>query len=263
MVQERLGLRALAGALHDLAAGGEHWELICAAHVLEHLEDLRGAMNALQASVADGGWLFVEVPDVSGFCAPLGAPFWQFSTEHINYFSPASLVNFLRQAGFEPVHLEQTRHRVHQQAEALVVRCLARRTQARDVALAPDVVTAAALREYVARSQQADAALLGRIAEITATGEPIIVWGAGAHTLRLLEVSDLARANLVAFVDSNPHYQGRTLCEVEVLPPEALQSRPEPILISSWVYQDEIAYQIREEMGLPNELICLYGEPSS
>ena len=85
-----------------------------------------------------------------------------------------------------------------------------------------------------------------------------MVWGAGAHTLRLLKISALPQAQIVAFVDSNPHYQGEVLSGVPIRAPEWLRGREEMVLISSWVYQDEIARMIREELGCPNELILLY-----
>ena len=263
LVQERGDARAIEGALHDLPALGEQWDVVCATHVLEHVEDLGEALTALRTAVREGGWLFVEVPDVTGFCESRSTPFWEFSIEHINFFSPVSLENLLRQAGFAPRVAEQTSQPVHAQAEVSVVRCLAAKTQPGVEALALDKVSGPALREYVARSEEADAALLGRIAEIAAGGRPIVVWGAGAHTLRLLKISDLPRAKVVAYVDSNPHYQGQVLCGAPVAPPEWLRGREEPVLVSSWVYQDEIAHTIREDLGYANELILLYPPPGA
>ena len=45
---------------------------------------------------------------------------------------------------------------------------------------------------------------------------------------------------------------------VKPLQPEALRERSEPVLISSRVFQQEIADQIRTGLGCPNELILLY-----
>jgi hypothetical protein len=45
---------------------------------------------------------------------------------------------------------------------------------------------------------------------------------------------------------------------VPILAPDAVRGRSEPILISSRVYQHEIAGRIRNEMGLSNRLVLLY-----
>jgi FlaA1/EpsC-like NDP-sugar epimerase len=88
--------------------------------------------------------------------------------------------------------------------------------------------------------------------------QTIIIWGVGTHTLRLLETSRLGRANIVAFVDSNPRYQLKQLNGIPIIAPADLKSRPEPILISSRVFQREIEQQIREDLRLSNQIVKLY-----
>jgi len=83
----------------------------------------------------------------------------------------------------------------------------------------------------------------------------------GTHTQRLMATSRLAQADIRAFVDSNPRYQGKTISGVPVLAPAALKGRLEPILISSRIFQQEIQEQIRNQLGLTNELILLYNVP--
>jgi hypothetical protein len=43
-----------------------------------------------------------------------------------------------------------------------------------------------------------------------------------------------------------------------ILAPAALKDHPEPVLVSSRVFQKEIAEQIRQDLGCSNELILLY-----
>ncbi len=84
-----------------------------------------------------------------------------------------------------------------------------------------------------------------------------MVWGVGTHTTRLMATSRLAEANIVAFIESNARYHGKTLNGRPILAPSALRERAEPVLISSRVFQKEIADQIRA-LGCSNELITLY-----
>ena len=63
----------------------------------------------------------------------------------------------------------------------------------------------------------------GRIPE----GGRILVWGVGAHTLRLLATGGLEIEWVEAFVDSNRKYQQRDLRGAPVISPEQLRSRAE------------------------------------
>jgi hypothetical protein len=72
----------------------------------------------------------------------------------------------------------------------------------------------------------------------------------------------LNHSDISLFVDSNPKYQDQQLVGIPVLSPDRLAGHPEPILISSYAFQDEISEEIRERLRLPNELILLY-DPSS
>jgi hypothetical protein len=84
------------------------------------------------------------------------------------------------------------------------------------------------------------------------------VWGVGSHTTRLMATSRLGQANIAAFIESNARYHGKTLGGRPILAPEALRERPEPVLVSSRVFQREIAEQIRDDLGCSNPLILLY-----
>ena len=87
----------------------------------------------------------------------------------------------------------------------------------------------------------------------------MIVWGVGAHTLRLLATGGLDPEKIALFTDSNPKYQQRKLSGIPVVSLEELRNRPEPILISTRSFQWEIQNQIRHGLGLSNPVILLYG----
>jgi hypothetical protein len=61
-----------------------------------------------------------------------------------------------------------------------------------------------------------------------------------------------------AYIESNARYHGRQLRGVPIIAPAELPSYPEPVLVSSFVYQREIVRQIREGLGCANEVILLY-----
>jgi hypothetical protein len=127
-----------------------------------------------------------------------------------------------------------------------------------DQALEFDTTSASGLERYVADCVDADRTLRRRIDEVVDAKRPILVWGVGTHTSRLMATSRLADAEIVAFIESNARYHGKSLHGRPIVAPETLRERGEPVLISSRVFQNEIANQIRDELKCANELILLY-----
>jgi hypothetical protein len=62
----------------------------------------------------------------------------------------------------------------------------------------------------------------------------------------------------VAYVDSNTKLQGQMLRGKPILSPEQLKDYNQAVLISSRVFQIDIAKQIRQTLVVSNELIFLY-----
>jgi hypothetical protein len=114
------------------------------------------------------------------------------------------------------------------------------------------------LERYIASCREVDQRLHERIDALVDAGRPILVWGVGTHTTRLMATSRLPEANIVAFVESNARYHGKSLLGHPIIAPAALREHGEAVLISSRVFQHEIAAQIRDELACNNELILLY-----
>jgi FlaA1/EpsC-like NDP-sugar epimerase len=123
-----------------------------------------------------------------------------------------------------------------------------------------DHETEAALQKYLASSRLLDERIRTAIVELVESGVPLAVWGAGTHTLRLLETSSLAQAELVAFIDSNARYQGKHLRGIPILSPHQFARPDAVILISSHVAELEIKDQIHNQLRWPNRIVCLYDD---
>jgi len=244
--------------LGEMARSGDRFDLVILVGVLEHLRDLDGAFEQLRTIVASGGLLYVEVPDVTAFADWPNAPYQDFSTEHINFFSPVSLDNLMRRHGFERVFLEQNhREQSYRTVMSNISAVFRKAGNPIEATIEFDPASASGLDRYLAQCASEDARLRGLIDELADSGRPIVVWGVGTHTTRLIAASRLAEANIVAFIESNARYHGKTLRGRPILPPSALKARGEAVLISSRVFQQEIADQIRG-LGCPNDLITLY-----
>ena len=87
----------------------------------------------------------------------------------------------------------------------------------------------------------------------------VLLYAAGSHTAALLRHSDLTRCQLLGIVDGRPELHGAHFEGLPVLPPWAMaQLRPEVILVSSFVHQDEIAASLAPLRRLGIEIATLY-----
>jgi hypothetical protein len=226
--------------------------------VIEHIRDLEGAVESFKRLLASGGRIYLEVPDAGRLAPEMDAPFQEFSVEHINYFSSGSLNNLMTLRGFRvvanghalrrtPSTTANTTWGVYEKNEGAPV-------------FQRDEETAAGLRAYIAGCTERDAQIREKIRHELPPHGRIIVWGVGAHTLRLLASGGLDAARVSAFVDSNPKYQNRELRGIPVISPGDVRERTEPILISSQGCQQEIQRQIRDQLEMVNRLILLYGQ---
>lgn len=253
------GIDVRTMTLAQLAAAGEAFDVVLMIGVLEHLRELHAAFDHLSAILATGGLLYVEVPDATTFADWPNAPYQDFSTEHINFFSPISLDNLMQSRGFRKAVVEQNhREQAYRTVMSNISALYRRDVGGHAVQPVRDDTTAEGLRRYIAQSRRDDERLQSTIAALAEDGRPVLVWGVGTHTTRLLATSRMAEMNIVAFIESNARYHGRTLHGRPILAPEALGGRTDPVLISSRVFQQEIADQIRHDLKCPNEIIRLY-----
>ena len=93
------------------------------------------------------------------------------------------------------------------------------------------------------------------LSENVRNGAPVIVWGTGELTAKLLVDTALRHANIVRFVDSNPINQGRVLRRIPIVAPSELQSGDELIVVASILHHEAIVRAIRA-LGLRNPVFA-------
>lgn len=255
------GLTVKTASIFDLQKIGDRFDCLLLTGVLEHLRDVDESLRALAGLLRPGGRIYIEVPDATRYFEWFSAPFQFFSMEHVNFFSPGSLANLLSRHGFDCLHTERVKRFLGPRAVEPAIAAMFRLRE--DAAARPPVYdpeTGPALTRYIEQSSRLEKQIHGVIAGLARSREPLAVWGAGTHTLRLLETSPLGQANLVAFIDSNIRYQGKTLGGIPILAPERFPDREAVILISSHVAEAEIATAIGQRWRWPNRVVRLYGD---
>jgi len=86
-----------------------------------------------------------------------------------------------------------------------------------------DKDTVRGLKRYVTQSRNDNEAVQPVLNRLAESRQPVIVWGAGSHTLRLLATSRLAQANLVGSSTPTPATRARasTVCPSSTPTPSA------------------------------------------
>jgi SAM-dependent methyltransferase len=259
--QRLFKLEVRTAAIRDLHKVTDRFDLLLLTGVCEHIRDLETATVNIKTLLKPEGRIYIEVPDASRYHEHFSAPYQFFSMEHVNFFSPTSLRNFAH------------RHQLRELRSARHVRALTANAmeptvgalyscsnfEGHPVELDYDHETESALRIYLRHSSELEERVNRRIEQLVRQQRPLAVWGAGTHTLRLLRTSDLAKANLTCFIDSNVHYQNKTLCDLPVVPPAEFRDSHCDILISSQPSENEIYEMIKQQLHWPNAIYRLYG----
>jgi 2-polyprenyl-3-methyl-5-hydroxy-6-metoxy-1,4-benzoquinol methylase len=249
---------ASQGWLLDLPPESAPADLVVVSHVLEHVLDLRSAIEKVAGILSENGIVYVEVPDASRYAECIAAPFQDFNVEHINHFYASSLKNLMAACGFEALDVGT---KTLEAAEGVDYPALfgffrrACKTTA-DIRWIRDEQFRSSMDGYVRKSGEMLKGIDRRIAEVAA--EPVFVWGTGQLTLKLLAETCLAQAPITAFVDGNPLNQGKHLRGIRILAPEELSSLPaQPIIIGTLLHHHAIELRIRDNLGLSNPVILL------
>jgi 2-polyprenyl-3-methyl-5-hydroxy-6-metoxy-1,4-benzoquinol methylase len=250
-----LGIEAEVGGLFELPPAIGKFGLVILSHVLEHVADVNGAIEGIAGLLEPDGLIYIEVPDASRYADFLVAPFQDFNIEHINHFSQRALVNLMARHGFAPVHEATKEIDSSPGTPYPALYALFRRGD--PPPFEPDASLCQRLTEYIGASRRMMGGMDDELAALVARSPEIVVWGTGQLTMKLLAETPLGRANIVAFVDSNPINHGELLNGVPIVGPDRLPDSDVPIVVASTIHQDEIAKTIRDDLGRSNELLLL------
>lgn len=240
-------IKALAGSvLDDLSVvfSGKKFDVVVLSHVFEHVYDLSRAMHQLRSIISENGLLYIEVPDLLKYVEYQKVPFYYFDCEHINHFDKRSLRNLCGVFGFDELHVGEKAMRVSDNDYYPALYGMFRFSDESYISVV----------EYVSSASVYRFAFM--LDGLIASQEPVVVWGAGSNTKRLLATTDLLKCNIQYFVDNDKNKHGKELCHLVVNSPEILHNFKGKILISSVLFSEEIILTIRLK-GLKNECIVL------
>lgn len=253
-VRKLHGIKAVASNIGSFKSK-DKFDLIVMSAVLEHLVDFDNSMTKIYSLLNDEGLLFLEVPDAERFFSYACTPFQQFSIEHINYFSKHSIKSLLLKFGFKVIKIENNENRINESIDPDIF-ILATKCAKSGFKFVKDRVTSLKIRKYINLSGKIDSRVKSAIQNRLPKDKKVIVWGVGTHTQRLIG-SGLDISKILYFVDSNERYKGKRIKGLVIKAPgEIIEDNP--ILISSYSYQNEIAEQIKDVLRLNNKVLKIY-----
>jgi len=255
LARKNYGIDVVTLTVGDLSQLQEKFDLITLSGVLEHLYDPNPAIANIRKLLSDGGLFYVNVPDAGAFVKYLDGPYQQFSIEHIQYFTEAALVNLMKINGFQPVRLIASAQPYTLTYSYPGIEGIFRKASAGSWEY--EEKSESSLRDYIRVSRDLANRVETQLEKVAESGEPILVWGVGTNTQRLMMTGPLARANIVAFVDSNSHYHGKLLMNRPIISPLEVADFPHPVLVATFIFREEIRKQIREKLGYSNPLLFL------
>ena len=97
LAKKMFGIEVISSFIKEDTNLPSNNNLIILSHVLEHIIDPVLIINKAKEALSENGLLFIEVPTIEEFD---GRDLYQFSFEHINYFSHGSLKNLMHKLGF-------------------------------------------------------------------------------------------------------------------------------------------------------------------
>src|ERR1039458_10326559 len=165
----------LTQSVADLAKSEEKFDFLILVGVLEHIRDLGMALHTMHKVLAENARVYLDVPDATQFADWPDAPFQQFSMEHINFFSGASLANLIRAHGFEQIFSEKV---LRQYTDITVMPSVHAAFEDRGTEVSRPVrddQSEPRLREYIQQSRAVDHRIRQLIDRTAGDREPILV----------------------------------------------------------------------------------------
>jgi hypothetical protein len=227
-------------------------KLVLGRHVLAHVPDLHGFLNAARESLTDDGVVMVEVPHLLPFYENL-----EYDTvyhEHLCYFSVRTLQTLGTMCGLEVIDVEEVA--IHggsvlvtfqpiggpRFATPAVERMIDRETEAGLDQVEP---WSAFARQAIASRDQ----VLQELGRLKNQGLRVAGYGAAAKGMCLLAFHGIGPDLLPYVVDRSPYKQGLYTPghHIPVRSPDVLlEEMPDVVMILAWNFAEEIIAQQAE-----------------
>lgn len=244
---KKLGYKAYFGGVFNLEElSDKKYDVVILSHVLEHLFDLQQTAKNLKNLLNPNGIIYIEVPDASQYANHFVVPFYYFDCEHINHFDINSLNNLFVDGSLECIAYNAREVKASETTMYPVVSAVFKNAghSKTDSSVVKSESVLDSIRKYIELSDQKSD--FSEIENLITLHTPVLVWGAGMYTLRLLENSPLKKCNILCFLDKDFKKQGSSIENIMIKNPlEVLkQDKTSTIIIASAIHGQAIKNEI-------------------
>lgn len=232
------------------------FDLIIIRHVLEHLNSPRDTLLKARDLLNDTGIIYIEVRDTSNIKPSINN---FFHHEHLSYFTKVTLNRLLNDVGLEPNCLEEFNGNPIDSGFAYpVLRVVCRKNQTKYI----PIETNYAKNLFNRYKTNLDIyfnnlfrPLLLKIKSIQNAGHAIGIFGAGPHTMDLLQLFLPHNIKINLIFDNNPNKHNKIFSNILVVAPTLNNLLTvDFILISSSEFENEIYNQLID-LNFPSDKI--------
>jgi SAM-dependent methyltransferase len=202
------GLETIQAAASDvvtadrLAARHGKADLLIVRHVLEHAHDPAKFLRALGRLIAPGGRMIFEMPDCRKFMDACDYSFiWE---EHITYFSPRTLLEFLQRNGYTATETLVYPYPLEDSLVAVVQPASGAESPVDVNAITGDLLRG---RHFSDGFVPSAAYYRNHFENLRKTGKRVALFGAGHLAAKFLNLFSLQDC-IECVIDDNPHKQG-------------------------------------------------------
>lgn len=251
----------LEGFLDQIHFAPGGFDLIVIRHVLEHLPEPVSALKLLRPLLAPSGAVYIEVPNTARI-VPAVSHF--FHHEHLIYFTQETMEGCLGRAGLRPTLIEPFEGNPAGSGFSYpVLRAISVAADTpvpRNFPHQPEHIWKAFVEDDATYIRAFLDPLKARLDQHASTGRRLGLFGAGPHTMDLLDRLRPASYPWRVILDNNPNKTGKTLMGIPIsLPTVEIMSSVDTILISSAEFEGEMVTQARALAGGKVEIIPIYG----
>lgn len=241
------GIESQVGFLTNNKLDKESCDLIILEGVLEHIRDLEKTFENLISYLSDEGKLLIIVPDVDTYGINYVAPNYYFDIEHINHFSYSDMRNIGNCYGLRIVHHSKFDFDFPRNTKVSILSVVLEKDLSRKgLPYEPSDIGWRSVEEHIKSSQEALLAYEETI-ETIGSVEPIVIYGAGNHTYRILANTKLKELNILAFIDNDRVKQNLTLLRKPILPSGMLQKLQSKVILCTAFSNEGIKRDIKNK----------------
>ena len=204
---KRRGIDAKTGTAEKLPLADNSVDMVILSHVLEHIVDLKAAVEETYRVLRNGGLVYAEVPSLEYGCSFKHAPMWDLMYEHINYFSKNHLVSLFESHRFSCLATQRKAIRNGRGVIACESAIFKKTAH-----LAPKDVQYHTIRDSViGLLGEHNTAKMREIKLIATNQTPCYVWGMSAYMQLLMSMTPIGQCNIISYVDKSKYKQTRTI----------------------------------------------------